>query len=324
MPARFRQWAWPISKVLLALAILTAVGWQFWRDLHHESLHDLRIHWPWLVLSALIYLIGMGFSCWYWYRLLVVLGEQPLLLKTCRAYYISQLAKYLPGKAWALLVRGTLVRSSGVKLSVALVATFYEVLTSMTSGALLAALLFTIWQPRSSGDVFNPALLGVFLFFLCGVPLLPGVFNRVIGLLAGRFPKVQGFQMSRLGAGTLIEGLATTSGVWLCFGFSLWAMVQGVSEGAAPLTVEVWAHLTASMALACVSGFVAVVVPGGVGVREWVLNRLLATELTAIGVSSAEPKTVIIVLLLRLCWTAGEVVVAGSLWPARWLYAPRT
>ena len=41
----------------------------------------------------------------------------------------------MPGKAWALMMRGTLVCGPDVKLGVALIATFYEVLTMMASGA---------------------------------------------------------------------------------------------------------------------------------------------------------------------------------------------
>ena len=85
-----------------------------------------------------------------------------------------------------------------------------------------------------------------------------------------------------------MEGLVTTRAVWICFGFSLWAMIQG-SAAVQPLTVELWAMYTAIIALACVGGFVAVVVPGGLGVSEWVLDRLLAPELAATAVVAANP-----------------------------------
>jgi len=323
MHSRFRRWAWPISKALLALAILSAVAWQFWRDLHDEGLHNLTIHWQWLAVSALLYLGGLGFSCYYWYRLLVTFGERPLLLPAFRAYYISQLGKYLPGKAWALLLRGTLIQGPEVKLSVALITTFYEVLTTMASGALLAAVLFTVQPPHllegGEGDAWTPVFAGLLLLAVCVVPLLPGVFNRVVGLLARRFRNVEGFKLPGLRVATLIEGLATTSAVWVCFGFSLWAMIRCLSNHAEPLTVDLWARYTASMALACVAGFVVIVVPGGVGVREWVLDRLLAPELAAgaTGVLGAEPRTVVIVLLLRVAWTAGELVLAALFWLLR-------
>src|SRR5208282_4118702 len=121
MHSRLRRWAWPITKAVLALAIIIAVAWQFWRDLHHESLQNLTIQWEWVVLSAFLYVVGLSFACCYWYRLLVIFGERPLFLTALRAYHISQLGKYLPGKAWALLMRGSMIQGPDVKLSVALI-----------------------------------------------------------------------------------------------------------------------------------------------------------------------------------------------------------
>jgi glycosyltransferase 2 family protein len=323
MHPRFRRWAWPICKALLAVAILVAVGLQFWRDLRHESLQDLSIRWQWLILSGLLYFIGMSFSGWYWYRLLVTFGEKPSLRTAYRAYFVSQLGKYLPGKAWALIMRGTLIQGPDVKLSVALIATFYEVLTTMVSGSLLAVALFVILQssllnPSSSGgrrgDDYVPLILGLGLLAVCGIPLLPGVFNRAIGILAGRFGYVERYKLPGMRLGTLFEGLIITSGVWVFFGFSLWAMIQGLLSHPQDLTFFVWARYTASTALACVAGFVAIVVPGGLGVREWVLDRMLMPELTAAAVFAVGAPTAVIVLLLRLVWITSEVVLAGLFW----------
>ena len=37
-------------------------------------------------------------------------GQRPGGMATVRAYYIGQLGKYVPGKAWALLLRSVLIR----------------------------------------------------------------------------------------------------------------------------------------------------------------------------------------------------------------------
>jgi glycosyltransferase 2 family protein len=314
MQSSFRRLAWPICKALVALAILIAVALQFWRDLHHQDLTNVSLRWQWLVLSGFSYIAGFGFAGFYWYRLLWIFGQKPTLLAALRAYYISQLGKYLPGKAWALLMRGALIQGPEVKLSIALIATFYEVLTTMASGALLAAVLFTLWPPRLFGD-WNPAWLGLLLLTACGLPILPGVFNRVVSLLARRLRGAGEWTTPQLGALTLFEGLTTTSLTWCCLGFSLWAMVNAVQLETAPLTAEQWLRYTAIIALALVAGFVAIVVPSGLGVREWVLDTFLTPELTAAVGLDVQPKAVLIVLLLRVAWTAGEVVVAGLLWP---------
>jgi hypothetical protein len=310
-----RRWTWPCCKLLLAALIVAGVTWQFWRDLHDERLPPLTVQPAWLIASGCLYLAGMSFSARYWYRLLWVFGEKPGLVPAYRAYYLSQLGKYLPGKAWALMMRGALIAGPDTRLGVAVIATFYEVLTTMASGALLAAVLLMLHPPVLLGDTVHPAWLGLLLLVVCGVPLLPGVFNRIVARLAGRFQNVESFRLPRLRIGTLLEGLATTSGVWILNGLSLWAMVQGVLPDAPPLSWPLFARFTAILALAYVGGFVVVVAPGGVGVREWVLDRFLAPEL-----AGAESVTVVIVVLLRLVWTAAELVLAGVLW---WLPGPR-
>jgi uncharacterized membrane protein YbhN (UPF0104 family) len=316
MNAWWRRWGWPCAKALLALAIVVAVGWRFWRDVHNEQLQHLTVDVPWLVLSAVLYLAGLAFCGWYWYRLLRVFGERPALGPALRAYYLSQLGKYLPGKAWALMMRGTLVCGPDVKLGVALIATFYEVLTMMASGALLAAVLFVVHPPVLVSASVDPHWLGLLLAVVCGVPLLPAVFNRLVARLAQRFQKVESFRLPRLRVLTLLEGLATTAVAWCFLGTSLWAMVHALLPEVSPLTWEVWARCAGIQALAYVAGFVVVVTPGGVGVREWVLNQFLAPELAGQGSAAV----VVIVLLLRLSWTAAELVLAAVLW---WLPGPR-
>src|SRR5207244_7795702 len=140
MRAWLRKW-WPLLKALLALAILVAIGRQFVRDLSRPELWQRSLHPGWLVLSGVLYLLGLGFSAFYWYRLLSVLGQRPSLLRSVRAHYIGQMGKYLPGKAWALFLRSNLVRSPTTGVGVAVITSFYEVFITMLSGALLAAVL---------------------------------------------------------------------------------------------------------------------------------------------------------------------------------------
>jgi uncharacterized membrane protein YbhN (UPF0104 family) len=64
--------------------------------------------------------------------------------------------------------------------------------------------------------------------------------------------------------------------------------------------------VTGGVALATVAGFVVAVMPGGLGVREWVLMPALTPTLG--------PKlAVIAALALRLTWVLGELIAAAAL-----------
>jgi hypothetical protein len=314
-----RRWGWTVSKTLLALAILVGIGRQFYHNLTQLDLTELALRPAWLVLSAGLYLLALGGSAWFWYRLMRTFGERPQGPATVRAYYLGHLGKYVPGKAWALLMRGNLVRGPGVRLGVAIITAFYEVLTTMASGALLAAVLFALQAPAASGLGLHPVVVGVLLLALLGIPLLPGVFNRLVARLAARFQTVGSFRLPRLSGGTLALGLLVTGCGWLVMGVSLWAAVQAVVPEPYGLTPESWGRYVAMVGLSYVAGFLAFMLPSGVGVREGVLEGFLAPELAG-RVAHGPAVATVTVLLLRLLWTTAELVMVGVVY---WLPGPR-
>lgn len=296
----------PALKVLLALVLLYFVGREFARHLDRSEIQKLRLDWTWLVGSALAYLAAWGFSAWFWHRLLWTLGDRPDWLATIKGYYIGHLGKYMPGKALALLLRAGYVRGHQVRFGVAILTSFYEVLTTMASGALIAAILMLIYPPDVAGFDWHPLYTGLLLLGLCGVPLLPGVFNLLVRRLSSRFVVIESYQLPPLRALTLIEGLAITLGNWALLGVSVWMMLQAVVPAPPELTFEVWAQCTIAISLGSVAGFLVLVTPGGIGVREFFLLKMLAFG----GPASA---IVAVAILTRLAWTGAELIFAGLL-----------
>jgi uncharacterized membrane protein YbhN (UPF0104 family) len=205
----------------------------------------------------------------------------------------------------------------------------FEVLTTMASGALLAAVLFALQAltanderlrtiPIGDGWEVHPVLLGAALLALAGVPVLPAVFNRVVGRLGRRFQTVESFRLPQLRTQTLLLGLLVTGLGWCVLGVSVWALAQAVVPEPPPLTPDVWVRCTAAISLGYVAGFLALVVPGGIGVRELVLEVFLAPTLTA-DADVGHGLATLVALLLRLTWTAAEVVLAAVLfwWKGR-------
>jgi uncharacterized membrane protein YbhN (UPF0104 family) len=306
-----KRW-WPLCKLLLAVVILLAIGRRFYFDLQDPILEDVTIRPGWVLVSACLYVVGQGFSAAFWHHLMRVFGDKPRRWASVRAYYISQLGKYVPGKAWALILRSALVRGPDVRLGVAAITAFYEVLTTMAAGVLLAACIFLVQTPEIPGLTWSPVLTGLLLLALVGVPLLPGVFNLLVSRLAGRFERVESYRLPRLRHRTLATGILEVACGWIIMGTSLWAMLQAVLPSPPELSVSVWATCAASLALAYVAGFLAIVVPGGLGVREFFLQPLL-------GPFAPEALILVAVLVLRLAWTGAELVVAAIAYcvPAR-------
>ena len=101
-------------------------------------------------------------------------------------------------------------------------------------------------------------------------------------------------------------------------GASLWAAVQAVVPEPQALTPESWGRYVAMVGLSYVAGFLAFMLPSGVGVREGVLEGFLSPELAG-RVANGPAVATVTVLLLRLLWTTAELVMVGVVW---WLPGP--
>jgi glycosyltransferase 2 family protein len=339
---------------MLTLAILACVGWQFVRILDAPELRGTagesspaEIIWDyvrcarpgWLLASGALYLLGLGFPALYWARLQRHLGQRlPGPLAVCRAYYVSHLGKYLPGKAWALVLRASLVAGPGVRIGLAGMASFYEVLTTMTGGALFAAILFLCLVPDRGATPDWPTIKALFTLRLddssvldrrllataallvalpVGVPILPPLFNRLVHRVSLPFRGEDATPPPRVRFAHLAEGLVLSCGAWLLLGASMMAVFQGVLPAPPEWSLASWGRHTALFALGYVSSFLVFFVPGSAGVREYSLILFLVPEIvTMTGMGGAQARVVVFVcvVILRLIWTVAELLISAMLY----------
>jgi hypothetical protein len=310
-----RRW-WPVLKVLMVVAVIIGVGWHLLGILHNEQLSQGDERTPAQVLwdeicaanlggqlaCAALYLGGLGFSAAFWV-ILIWAGDRLPAVPGVRAYYLSHLGKYVPVKGWALIMRTSLAAEAGCRPGVAVLTAVYEVLATMTAGALLAALLLVVLGGESTW-----LWQAVALTVLAGVPILPGVFNRVVDWLARRFQTPGGVPLPRPRTGALLFGLLITGLGWFLLGASLQALLLAMGvESLGGLAG--WMEATAFIAVSNVGAFVTPS-PAGLGVREFLLQQMLAPQMGA--------RAVVVVLLLRLLWTVAEVLMGALVW---WLPA---
>lgn len=312
-PTRARLWL--AVKTLLAAAIVAAVGLQFARILRQPALNpypfDLRVGY--LLPAGLLYL-GAHF-CWgaFWVRLLRSQGVNVGLVHGLRAYFVSQYGKYVPGKAWVVFIRVALLRGvdGGRPLAVGVTAT-YETLTSMAAGALLAAALL----PQLG---VLPAEISPNVGWVIGLALLPlalAVLNKLAARRVARLRGPGGVPLPSPPLGLLAQGIVHGVVGWALLGLCVSLGVAAVAPGDPGWhPTEHYAADVGAMALAYVSGFFVLVAPGGLGVRELLLEATLRPRFEpALGAEVAAGLGVVIALVLRFAWTLAEVVVALGLY----------
>ena len=329
-PVADRTWTAPtkqVIKVALTLVVLAFVARHVARtrrDLAERGL-TFQLDYAWLGAAVGLYLLGLLAFGVYFGR---VLNRSPTpvpLYPAVRAYLISHLAKYVPGKAMVIVVRSALVAEAGARPATAAFATLYETLTMMAGGGLLAAVGSAVAARGGSGGPtyrfawpWSREVAQVVPFTglagLAGAGFLilvwPGVLPRLAGLIRKPLRSVGADALPRLSVGLLLEGLAWATLGWVLLGLSQVATLAGIGLTGLAMDPATWPAVVASVALATVAGFAVPIAPGGLGVREWVLWTALAATLD-------RDWAVVAALVLRLVWVVAEVGVAAALLPLR-------
>lgn len=295
-------------KMTIRLVILGLVTWGIWRTVDQArgefadaQFSFAQVHAGWLVVAGLVYLLGMLPCCVFWQQTLRSMGQRPRFPITLRAFYIGHLGKYVPGKALVVIIRTGLIRGNRVDTAVAATSVFVETLTMMAVGAVVAALILG-FRVREHGSLL---LLAIGLAICAGVPTLPPIFRRLVWLLqVHRASGQMELALRGLNFRLMAFGWVIVAAGWLLLGSSLWATLHAM-PGVSPLLSDL-PLLIACVCLAMVAGFLSLL-PGGIGVREFVVMQLLVPHF-------GEVPAIISAVLLRLVWMVAELVAAGILY----------
>ncbi len=296
-----------IVKLLVRVVVLSLVAGGIWRtfakggdQLLSHGLAWQNIDGKWMLVAGLFYIAGLV-PCWvFWHRTLQAMGQRPRWRESLPAFWIGHLGKYVPGKAMVVVLRTGLVCSDRVNKTVAATSVFVETLTMMAVGAFVSAVILVLIS-----DNGWLKLLAIGLMIGSGVPTLPPIFRRVVRMLRVQKanPQIES-AITGVDYRLMATGWVSVSVGWLLLGLSLWATLESVPGVAAPLG-DIWL-LTATVALAMVAGFLSLI-PGGLGVRDWILVELLAPRYgVEVALASA--------ILLRLVWLLSELLVSGILY----------
>lgn len=307
-----RKRVWLVIKTVAAVVLVAAVGRHFVRLFENadvwERLSNAR--GAYLVPAGLLYVLAHTIWGTFWVQLLCSQHGPVPWLVGLRAYFVSQFGKYVPGKAWVLILRVGLLREQGISTAVVAVTATYETLTSMAAGAMLGAILL----PWAGLGLEWGSGKGLALIGLAGLPLGLGVLHRLGVRIAAKSRGPDAKPLPSPSMALLARGLAQDAVGWLCLGLSLWLTVQAIAHEPTALSVEDYLRDLSAVALSYVLGFVVLFAPGGLGPRELLLQTVLATQLLATEGNSAAAVAAVVAIVLRLVWTVAEVVAAGLLY----------
>jgi len=312
-----KEWRKILFRIglVFGLIIFLQQAWEGYLALGQQKFYVIR---PLCLLASLALCMVANFlQMGAWVIILQSLSRPISLRQTMQGFLISFLPRYIPGGVWGYLSRSQWLREfCGIDYTASIVGSVLEVI-----GLILTALNITVFflitrLIRGEHDVlvlFTGVLCGVFLWFFTPILVLkftafiwPGVENLAIGV-----KDITNFPTRYFPLHWLLVGLIYIM-LWIAYGISILLIATAVS----PIpTDDSLLGATFSIATAWVLGFAVFFAPAGLGVREIVLSRLLASSL-ALTTGQGSLVAVIFrlnVILAELIW-----LVIGSLLSIPW------
>jgi len=305
----------------LQLVLLVGVGYGIYRalagqlsQLTWEQIRAVGTPSTGLLLLSTVLLVSVYvLHGLFWRRITSDLGGGSAPLRgSMRAYFASALGRYLPGRLWQLAGLAVLSGRAGLTPSRAVAASLFGQLAFLTSGLLFLGLTLPDLAARTGVGAASGALNPVLLASVLAVAAAVGIWLLVATRL-GRFlhrwaERRLGARMGERVAATLAiadevepgRALVWAAGYalsWLLFGAAFVLFVSAF----APVPPQHLLATAGTVAASYLAGYVFILAPAGLGMREAAMGLLLAQFLTPAA-------ALVIAVLSRVWFTVAEVL----------------
>jgi glycosyltransferase 2 family protein len=292
---RWFHWKRLLTALLVAVA-LWYLGRTVVLNWNELQAHDWQIDPLRLSASLVLHVLVLACGVWIWSLVLRCFGGTrvalPLLL---RIWFLSNLARYVPGKVWQFVAVAQLSRerglSSAVMLSSILIHTGLSLLAAVVVG--LMTLPAELAPTLPTAFVVTAGAVGA------TVLVHPAVLNGMLGVIPRFLRRPVIIWTGRWRDGVLLLGLA--GGAWLLYGVAYFLLIDALT----PVPVTVLPLLTGVNAWSFVVGYAAFFSIAGLGAREIAMTALLAPVLPA-GVAA------LLAVAARI-WTIAAEIIGGLL-----------
>jgi uncharacterized membrane protein YbhN (UPF0104 family) len=287
-----------LAALALSLAFMVALLASQWQAL---AAYQWQFQPGWLLPSFLLLAGGMLLEMSIWRWLLGSLGGHLRWRRAAQTWFLSNIVRFIPGNIWQLLGMAELAADDGVSRLTTFTSIVLHQVLSIAAGATLAALYFALAGHSAWLELIRPLLWLVPLgLLLCHPRVLQWILNRGLALL--RRPPIQ----VTLSGRQLIAALLGYGAAWLLTGSGFALLAAAIT----PITAPQFAALVATWTAAYVIGYLSLVTPGGLGVREGIMVLLLTPLFPA-------PIPTVIALAARLWTIVAEAVGAAVAFIAR-------
>ena len=299
---RLGGWRHVLQAILVAAALIFL--WRFARA-HQADIGrvPLRIAYAPLALASIVWAVAFGELVLLWSWSLSWWGARMRGLAALRVFFLSNLARYVPGGIWQFAGLAAMSANEGVSPLAATAAVLFQQATLLATGIALALAVSPIaleaylsrWGIAVPSLAVRLTLAGAIVVAMIG--LLPPMLPPLRRLLARKLRDSRA--VPDAGPSHVAGYLAATVAGWIGYGVSFALFARSVL-GETPLAPVTAAAIYVA---AYVAGILVIVLPGGIGVREGVLVTALTP---VIGVDRA----IFLAITSRLWLVALEILGA--------------
>lgn len=305
------------SVTLIILFFLARTLYASWSQVV-ESGFQFNFNAPLVLVSLALLIVGRGFAVEAWRRILIALGDYIGFTFAMRAWFISNLARYVPGNVWQVAAMIALVEEKGVSKTNALISQIIYTAIALAIAGLMG-LGFVFAQPQILNGLVNIAQLpyaqaapwvgGAGFIALIAIFSAPQSYRLIVSV-AARLTHRELIAPDHSLARGLVPPLCSIA-MWVTNGLAFYLFVASVT----PVPLVQLSTFIAMNAAAYWIGYVSFITPSGLGFREAALALMLA-------VFFPTPVAIALSLVTRLWSTAGEVLGVVAIWgvPSRNLF----
>lgn len=276
---------WRLARAGIAVVVLAFVIRAFarnWAEFRQMPL-QLDIQAFGIVVAAVVvWLMYLGLIV-AWRAFVVDWGQKLTAMEAARIWSVSSLGKYIPGKVWAIAGMAMMARERGVAAWAATGSAILLQVLALGTGAIVVGLTGTAVLEESYPAIrVMLVVLSAASAVVVGLLFYPGVTRQALSRFVPRGEKV------RAPAGSVILlGAAANLVAWCGYGVAFWILGRAILPDL-PLTVPA---AIGAFTASYVAGFLALLAPGGLLVREGVIVLMLQGALglpaaTALAVAS--------------------------------------
>jgi uncharacterized membrane protein YbhN (UPF0104 family) len=294
-----------IIKLALFSAVIYFAARQLTKNWTDVVEYSWNLNYIYLSISFVLHMITLVFFSKSWCTILSALGYQVNIIQGFKISYLANLGRYIPGKFWQIFGMIYLLKKINIGKKTAFASWALSWMYGLPPAFLLSGIAALFHRDLLSGllgGVFDKYIyIAAFLAFVIAMSIVfifvPDYSVKLLNFILRLLKKEKAdFKFKKVVA---LRVFVIYFISWIIYGLAFYFLIKGLdTTSGVPLMIGL-----GSFVLAYVVGLLALFSPGGLGVRELILNSML---LPYFGSAVAG-----IVIAARIWSLVAEIAAAG-------------